>query len=142
MKQGQEIHVQMSTKEGQPLPVGNILLLIHFFVGGNYRFGFELGRTDDAGHLTVSYDEVEKRRHSAAQEFLMDYNTKLEECDSAVQIIAPSEQDLLSRKQRVIENYGRIPDWAVAWPSNARIRPQTRRVELVGQAVEVHVCAD
>jgi len=142
MKQGQEIHIQVSTKEGQPLLIGNILVLIHFFTGGNYRYGFEAGRTDDAGHLTISYDDVEKRRRSSAQEFLMDYNTKLEECDPIVQIIVPSEQELLSRKQRVVENFGRIPDWAATWPSNAEIKPQEKTVELVGQAVKVQISTD
>jgi hypothetical protein len=139
MKQGQTIHVQLSTKEGQPLPIGNILLLIHFFTGGNYCYGFEAGRTDDTGQLTLSYDDVEKRRRTSAQEFLMDYNTKLEECDPVVKIIVPSEQELLSRKQKVVENYGQIPDWAASWQSNARIKAQEETVELVGQTVVVRI---
>jgi hypothetical protein len=141
-EEGQTIHVQLSTKEGKPHPIGNILLLIHFFTGGTYRYGFEAGRTDDTGQLTLSYDDVEKRRRTSAQEFLMDYNTKLEDCDAVVKIIVPSEQELLSRKQKDVENYGRIPDWAATWPSNARINAQEERVELVGQTVVVRICAN
>lgn len=137
MKPGQTINIQLTTGDKKPLPIRNVLVLINLFTGDKYRYGFVVGRTDESGKLNVSYDDIEKLRRDHAQEFLMDYNTKLEQCDPLVQIIVPSEEELLARKQRVVENYGQIPDWAVIWPSNANVRAQESMVNLVGQTVEV-----
>jgi hypothetical protein len=69
----------------------------------------------------------------------MDYNTRLEECDPTVRIVILSEQELLSRQQKVVQSYGKEPDWAASWPSNARVKPQQKAVELAGQFIRVAI---
>jgi len=141
MNQGQTIRIQFSAKDGKPLRISNILLLIQFFTGGNYLYEFEIGRTDVSGRLTVSYGDVEKRRSACAAEFPKDYSTKLEECDPAVKIVVPSERELASRMRKATEDYGRPPDWAAPWPSNARTKAQEKDVDLAEKTVEVHLSA-
>jgi len=53
-----------------------------FFTKGAFRYRFGIGRTNSAGQLTVSYHDVEMIRTQNAQFDLMDYNTRLEECDA------------------------------------------------------------
>jgi hypothetical protein len=142
MKPGQSINIQLTTGDKKPLPISDVLVLINLFTGGKYRYGFVAGRTDKEGRLIVSYEDIEKLRRANAQEFLMDYNTKLEDCDPFVQIVVPSEKDLLDRKEKVFQNFGRTPEWAVIWPSNAKVRSQENTVKLVGQTVEVPISVD
>jgi hypothetical protein len=136
MNPGQTINIQLTTGENKPFPIHDVLVLINLFTGGTYRYGFVAGRTDKEGRLNVSYDDLEKLRRANAQEFLMDCNTKLEDCDPLVQIVVPSVEDLLARKAKVLENFGRAPDWAMTWPSNAKVKAQESTVKLVGQTVD------
>jgi hypothetical protein len=141
MIQGQSIRIQFSAKDGKPLRISDILLLIQFSANGNYCYEFEIGRTDVSGRLTVSYGDVEKRRSAGAVEFPKDYSTRLEDCDAAVKIVVPSEKELIARMRKVNEDYGRPPDWAAPWPSNARIKPQEKTIDLTEKTVEVHLAA-
>src|SRR5258708_21305298 len=141
MIQGQTIRVQFSAKDGKPLQIGDILLLIQFSKDGNYCYEFEIGSTDISGRLIVSYGEVEKRRSACAVEFPAEFSTRVEECDPVVKILVPSEKDLAARMRKFNEDYGRPPDWAAPWPSNARIKPQEITVDLTGKTVEVHLSA-
>jgi hypothetical protein len=141
MKPGQTIHIQLTDAEARPLPIDNVLVQIEFFTNGNYRYGFEAGRTDDRGQLIVSYDDVENRRRKCSLENLMDYNTRLDDCDPIAKIAILSERELRSREQKVVRNYGREPEWADAWPSNARLEAEEKTVELSGQTVNVEVLA-
>jgi hypothetical protein len=136
MNPGQTINIQLTTGDHKPLPIHDVLVLINLFTGGRYRYGFIAGRTDKEGRLNVTYDDIEKLRRANAQEFLMDYNTKLEDCDPLAQIVVPSEEDLLARKEKVFENLGSDPDWAATWPANAKVKAQESTVKLVGQTVE------
>ena len=142
MKPGQTINIQLTSRDNEPLPMGNVLVLINLFIGGRYRYGFFVGRTDDRGRLNVSYEDVEKLRHASAVQSVMDYNTKLDDCDPLIQIVVPTEEDLLGRKQRAFEHYGRIPSWAVTWPSNANVKAHEITVNLVAPTVEALVPAD
>jgi hypothetical protein len=139
MKPGQAIHIQLTDAEARPLPIDNVLVQIEFFKNGNYRYGFEAGRTDDRGQLIVSYDDVENQRRKRSVENLMDYNTRLEDCDPVAKITILSDRELRSREQKVLKNYGREPDWAQAWPSNARVEADQKTIELSGQAINVEL---
>lgn len=141
MKPGQSIHIQLLDETGAPLPAENIIVHIEFFTNGNYRYGFEAGRTDKKGRLVVSYDELEHRRLSLSSEFLMDYNTKLDECDPIIKIVILSEEELRSRQRKVLRFYGTEPDWAKAWPSNARIKAESKTVDLANQVTTVDIPA-
>jgi hypothetical protein len=139
MKPGQSIQIQLTDEERRPLPIGNVMVQLELFTKGNYRYGFEAGRTDESGRLIVSYDDVEERRRRCSQQNLMDYNTRLEECDPTIRIVILPEQELLLRQQKVLQSYGREPDWAAFWPSNARVKAQEQAVELTGQVVKVEI---
>jgi len=139
MKQGQSIRIQFSTKDGKPVRISNILLLVRFFKSGEYIYEFVVGRTDEFGQLSVSFSDVEKLRRACAIEFQADYSAVLEDCDSSIKIIVPSEKELISRMRNVTEENGRPPDWAAPWPSNARIRAQEKTVELAGKVTDVFI---
>ncbi len=145
MIQGQTIRVQFSTKDGKPLQIGDIMLLIQFSKDGNYCYEFEIGRTDISGRLIVSYGEVEKRRSACAEEFPAEFSTRVEECDPVVKILVPSERELAARMRKFNEDY--VAEncaglgWAAPWPSNARIKAQEITVDLTEKTVEVHLSA-
>ncbi len=130
MQPNQSIIIQIVDAENRPLPVGNVIVEVHFFTEGNYRFGFKMGRTNESGELTISYAEVERLRAENAQLFLMDYNTELEHCDSAVKINVPSEKQLRDASRAALKAYGVEPDWAKPWPSNIRVESKPVVVSL------------
>jgi len=141
MKRGQSIYVQLVDETGAPLPAENIMVQIEFFTNGNYRYGFEAGRTDRKGRLVVTYDDLDKRRAALSRENLMDYNTRLEECDTTAKIVILSDDELRSRQQKALQFYGTQPDWAKVWPSNAQITARSRTMDLSEQTVRVDIPA-
>jgi hypothetical protein len=130
MKSGQIIQVQLEDLTGAPLHVENVFLEIRLFTRGNYRYGFNIGRTDGCGKLCVSYSDVEIIRAEHAKQSLMDYNTSLIDCDPTIEIRVPTEEELRSRVETVRKTYGTAPAWAQHWPSNGGIEAQPRRIEL------------
>jgi hypothetical protein len=121
--------------------MGNIMVEIEFFTNGNYRYGFGIGRTDRNGRLVASYDDLENHRLLLSGKYLMDYNTKLEDCDPIANVIVPSEEELRSRQQKVLRFYGRQPDWAKVWPSNDRVTAESRTVKLTDETASVAIPA-
>jgi hypothetical protein len=141
MRPKQSIKIQLVDNQGNSLPIGNVMVNVEFFVKGNYRYGFEAGRTDATGRLVVSYDDLDNRRRKLGNEFLMDYNTTLDECDPTVKIVILTEQELRSRREQVVRSFGREPEWSAAWPSNAQISAETKSVDLSAQTVNVKIFA-
>src|ERR1700734_1273658 len=112
MKPGQAIHVQLSDVNGKPLAIENILVEIHLFTTGNYRYGFEAGRTDANGQIVVTYQDLETQRQENGAFFIMDYNTPLEDCDPVAKFVVPAEYELRRRQQEVIKVFGKEPTFA------------------------------
>jgi len=139
MKPGQSLEIRLVDSKGQPAHLSNIVVEVHFFTRGNYRFGFKVGRTDESGHLSTSYSEIEALRGRDAEENLMDYNTRLDDCDPTVEIVVPSERELREQANNAQRIYQTLPDWAEIWPSNARANAAEASVQLVGQIVFVQV---
>lgn len=142
MKPSQSIEIQLVNDHGEPLPIGNVVVEVHFATKGNYRFGFKVGRTDESGALDVSYADIEKVRRSNAEENLMDYNTKLEDCDPTVKVTIPSERKLREQHDNAMRFYQAPPAWAKEWPSNAQVKENEKSVELIGQVTSVRIQAE
>jgi hypothetical protein len=141
MKPGQAIHVQLADIDGKPLPIENILVWIHLYTLGNYRYGFEAGRTNAEGRLVVTYDDLEKQRREDGAFFVMDYNTPLEECDPIAKLIVDSEGELRSRQQGALKSSGKQPTFATPWPSNRFVEVESTTVELAERVVNVELSA-
>lgn len=130
MNPNQSIHIQLEDGKGQPLRMRNVLFAIHFFTGGKYRFGFMAGRTDETGESEISYADVEKLRSENAKLFLMDYNTRLEDCDPTVRITIPSERQLRDAVDAASKFKIDSPDWVRDWPQNSKVEAGPQMVEL------------
>lgn len=143
MKPDQSIDIQLVKGNGKPLTISNVLMNIYFFTKGNFRYSFGLGFTDANGHLHVSYAEIEQSRKKNAEFWVMDYNTKLDDCDPQVKIFIPSEQYLREANESALSNFGAPPPWAKNWPANARVKVQNEEtyVELKGPTTHVEIPA-
>lgn len=141
MKPNQFIDIQLVNGNGRPLNLSNVVVEVHFFTKRNFRYCFEVGRTDDAGHVRTSYADVEKLRWSNAQENLMDYNTKLDSCDPQVKIVIPTEQQLREQHDNAMRFYQVPPLWAKLWPSNAKVNALEKLVELTEEITRVEIPA-
>jgi hypothetical protein len=130
MERSQSIDIQLVGPNGKPAAVSNVMIDLSFFTKGNFRYRLGIGRTDDSGRLRVTYAEVEAVRQRNAEFDLMDYNTKLEQCDSRVDINIDSEDELRKRYKNALRSYAEPPQWAKPWPSNASVRSQKKTVEL------------
>jgi hypothetical protein len=139
MKPGQTIEVQLEDAAGAPLRLENVFLEIRLFTRGNYRYGFNIGRTDGSGKLRVSYPDVENMRAENAKQSLMDYNTPLIDCDPTVEIRVPTEEELRGRVETVRKTYGTVPKWAQHWPSNGEIEAEPRMIKLEDSLTQVAI---
>jgi hypothetical protein len=142
MRPEQTIEVQLIDGTGQRFRIGNVVLTIHFFTSGNLRYGFAIGRTDNDGHLSVSYNDIERLRRRNAHENLMDYNTPLGSCDPKICVVILSDLQLREQFDKAVRFYGKPPDWATHWPSNSRVKPVSEPVMLIGDLISVQVRAE
>ncbi len=143
MNPDQSIEIQLVNGDGKPLAVANVLMNIYFFTRGNFRYAFELGFTDSNGHLGASHADIERTRKKNSEFWVMDYNTKLEDCDPQIKIFIPSEQYLREANKNAIAAFREPPPWAKTWPANVRLKMQNEEmyVELKGPMTHVEVPA-
>jgi hypothetical protein len=130
MQPNQSLEISLEDSPGISLPLANVIIQVHLFTKGNYRYSLHAGRTDNNGQLNLSYADIEQWRDSNAKHFLMDYNTPLEECDPTVEIFVPTENSLRQAVENVKEGYGKMPAWAADWPSNNQIESGPQKFEL------------
>jgi hypothetical protein len=142
MKPDQFIQIQLETPSGAPLALYNALLEIRLFTQGKLRYCFKAGRTDNNGLLRVSYSDLENLRAANAKQFLMDYNTPLEDCDPVVELCVPSEEELRYASDKISKSYGKPPDWAANWPSNAQLQAQCKVVTLTNSVTRVSISSE
>ncbi len=143
MKPDQSIEIQLVNEHGKPLAVSNVLMIIYFFTKGNFRYAFGLGVTDANGNLRAFYADIEQSRKKNSEFWVMDYNTKLDDCDPQVKIFIPSEQYLREANEKALHTFGEPPPWAKTWPANARVKVQKEEtyVELKGPTTYVEIPA-
>jgi hypothetical protein len=139
MTPDRSIVIRLVNANSEPLSLGNVDLEVNFFMKRNYRYGFKVGRTNESGVLNVSYTDIEKLRRKDAEQNLMDYNSRLEDCDSEVEIVIPSEKMLREEYNNALRGYGVPPAWAKHWPSNDRIEASPRKVEVNGPTTDVFI---
>ncbi len=129
MKPNASLEVRLVGRTGEPVGLSNVLVELHFYMNGNYRYAFKIGRTDQAGDLRVTFEDIEGFRSNHALQHLMDYNTRLEDCDPLVRVVIPSQEELNQQYRTVMKSYQVPPPWAVDWPSNTQ-QGQEKWVEL------------
>src|SRR5688572_7689939 len=67
-----ELTARLVDADGRPLGIAGGLLDIRFYVGGQFRYSFTLGRTDVDGVCRTSFEEIERQLEANLQLFLMD----------------------------------------------------------------------
>lgn len=140
MKPGQSIEIQLEDNSGKDLPLRDVVVRLRLFTNGNFRYAFHVGLTDRCGHLSVSYDDVEGLRSENAHHFMMDYNTRLEDCDPQISVVVPSEPTLREQYDAVMRHFGTPPEWSNPWPANgALIVTDEVRAPLAEAVTEVRV---
>lgn len=139
MTHDQSIDVQLVNAAGQPVGIADVIVEIHFFTGGRFRYGFKVGRTDGSGLVRASYADIERLRRKNAEENLMDYNTALDACDPTVRLIVPSEAELRKQHDNAMRFYQQPPTWARPWPANGRVKPAEGDAELTGPTNRVEL---
>ena len=97
MKPGSVLDIQLSGGHGVPLAIPNVIVEVVFLQGGLERYRFDGGETDVGGHLSVSYERFENIRKDNQSFALMDYNTRLEECDPILVVRVPAMAELSQR---------------------------------------------
>ena len=139
MRAEQLLQIQLTDRENQPLLAANILIDVQFFVAGRLRYTFVAGRTASSGNLVVTYDDLEAMRRDMAQLFLMDFNTRLEDCDPTVNLKIPSQGSLITRHDNALRSYQKAPRWAEDWPSNSEVKADGISVELHDDVARVDI---
>ena len=123
-----ELIVRLVGTDAQPVALAGVEVDIRFYVHGNTRYTFTLGCTDDSGAVHTQLGNIERQLEENRRFFLMDYNTPLDECDSAVGIIIPSVDDLAEReaaKQKWWPDRKAAPE-----TSNGRVRCREQKFQL------------
>jgi hypothetical protein len=105
MNRVEGLNIQLIDANRQTAPVANVIVDVAFFVERRQCYQFYAGRSDLNGRIEARFDYFDHERRSNATENLMDYNIKIEDCDSQVQLHIPSLDELLSRLQAVKKWY-------------------------------------
>lgn len=130
MKRGQSLTVQLTDQHGNPITVANVMIEVHLFCNESFCYAFNAGRTNKDGNLTVTYDDFEGQRKTNGLLFLMDYNTRLEDCDPKMGLKILTQAELLLRRKNALAQFGQDPIWVSNWPSNAKVDTQPVTAEL------------
>jgi uncharacterized protein YccT (UPF0319 family) len=112
MNPNQTIEIQLADDDGNPVTIRNVFIEIRYFMGGHFRYAFDVGRTNENGSLRLTYATIDTVRRANAEANLMDYNTSLDDCDPRVQIVIPSEQKLKEYYEQAIRFYQIAPAWS------------------------------
>lgn len=97
MKFGSVLDVQLVDVQGKPLAMPNVSIDVVLYINGRERYRFDAGDTDVQGRISTSYDTLERARKKNQEFALMDYNTKLEDCDDTVGLAFPTLGELRDR---------------------------------------------
>jgi hypothetical protein len=97
VKPGTTLRIQVVDSNLRPLSLGGVIVNVLFFVRGTERYRFDAGETAADGSLVVTYDGMEAIRQENQKSALMDYNTRLDDCDDAIVVGAASKSELDAR---------------------------------------------
>lgn len=97
MKLGSMLDVQLVDAQGKPVAMPNVSIDVVLYRGGKERYRFDVGATDAQGRISTSYDALERTRKENQAFALMDYNTKLEDCDDTIELTVPTLDQLGER---------------------------------------------
>jgi hypothetical protein len=131
MKPGTSLRIQTVDSDHRAIALGGLIIDVMFFVRGVERYRFDAGETDASGVLVITYEKLEALRREKQKFALMDYNTRLEECDDTIAVNVASAANLAARLEAIEKWY---PDDAprmrqrISGSSNKRVLPTTRRV--------------
>jgi hypothetical protein len=139
MTPNQSIEIQLVDREGKPFLLGKVKIEINFFTHGNFRYAFGAGFTDEMGHMTVTYFELEAQRRKSSEYNVMDYNTKLDDCDPKLELVVLSDEELRQRNNKAERYFDAPLPWAKDWPSNIRVGAQKIRVMLREEVTRVDI---
>lgn len=105
MKPTTRIDVQLVDLSGNSLSIADVSVGIVLYCHGNYRYHFSTGVTDHHGRIAISYAALESERRKNGLLFLMDYNTRLDDCDDEVRFVVPTLDELKARLEHVKKYY-------------------------------------
>jgi hypothetical protein len=137
MKSDQRIVIQLVDQDENPRALANIKIDIRFYLSGKPRYTFTLGVTDQGGQLTSSYDDIEQTRRKNGEFNLMDYNTRLDQCDSRITVVLPSESQLREQQSNSLRFYKISPEWTKDWPKNGQVDRVEKSVELTERNTKI-----
>jgi hypothetical protein len=140
------LDIQLVGTNGAKLKLRNVSLDIVFFCDGKERYRFDAGVTNWLGRCRTNYAALDGERKENQRIFLMDYNTKLEDCDEVVAIHMPSTDELRTRLEAVrnyfptnIESVSR----RFARSNNGRVHAPDVRVKfLANQRIAANLVCD
>ena len=101
------IQIQLADAMRCVLGLADVSIDAVVYMEGRVRYRFASGKTNAQGRLTVTFDELERSRLKNQAYSLMEYNTRLEECDTRISFVVPSLKELKER-QAALEKW--FPD--------------------------------
>ena len=89
--------IQLVDESGDPFALSNVSLEVTFFTNRRERYRFDVGASGSDGKLSVPYEKLDSIRKDNQAIALMDYNTKLEDCDDEILVRIPPLDELRNR---------------------------------------------
>ena len=143
MRPGQKVEIQLMDEIGAPVALANVIPEIRLFHADRFRprYAFDGWPTDSMGRAIVSFEDLEEERVILGLADLMDFNTRLTECDPMIEIAIPSGNDFQERRALMLGRRSRWrPAWLTEWPANWKIVSSIpRRLMLLEQVTHVDI---
>jgi hypothetical protein len=126
------IEVRLKDVRDRPLALPDILVGINFLVDGRYYYGNLVGLTDQHGIAAVQRDDLERRFQIDRVRFPMDYKVPLERCDSIIELLVMTGDEVARARQSIVADYAISPDIREAYDRarNCEVAPALVRVQL------------
>ena len=91
------LEIQLIDESGKPVALGNVSIEVVLFANQRERYRFDVGTSGPDGGLSVPFARLDSIRKDNQSIALMDYNTKLEECDDEILVRIPPLDELRKR---------------------------------------------
>lgn len=97
MKAGSAFEIELIDTDGKPLRMANLSVDVLLYVNGRQRYRFDAGSTDLEGHLSSSYEALERTVGEGRALFAKEYDTPIGQCDETLGFAVPTFAQLGER---------------------------------------------
>jgi len=138
------IVVQLRDSSGCPLELRDVLIGINLLVDSRYYYGNLIGLTTASGMASIEGTVLTERFEADQARFPMDYKVALQDCDSNVDIMIMTQEDIEQAIGAIVDDFSISPEIRDTYitASNSSVAAANARIDVgvaLGREVVVNL---